>query len=213
MITTTFIHGSAFVDDPNAIGEGTQVWHFCHVMRGARVGRGCVLGQNVFVASGAIVGDRVRVQNNVSIYDGVEIEDDVFLGPSCVLTNVSNPRAEISRRGSFEQTKIRRGATVGANATLVCGVTIGRYALIGAGAVVTHDVPDYALILGVPGRRAGWVGRHGVRLVEDPSGEGEGHWRCPETGLRYREVEGQLSCRDRDEEAPLSGAGVRRLAT
>lgn len=194
-----FAHASAFVDEPCVIGEGTQIWHFCHVMSGARIGRGCVLGQNVFVAKSAVLGDRVRVQNNVSIYDGVEIEDDVFLGPSCVLTNVSTPRAEINRRGHFEETRIRKGATIGANATLVCGVTIGRHAFIGAGAVVTHDVADYALILGVPGRRAGWVGRHGVRLVP----ENEGEWRCPESGLRYREDEGMLRCMDVDEDAPL----------
>lgn len=201
MSDSTFIHASAIVDDPSVIGEGTKVWHFCHVMRGARVGSGCVLGQNVFVASGAVVGDRVRVQNNVSIYDGVEIEDDVFLGPSCVLTNVSNPRAEISKKGSFERTVIRRGATIGANATLVCGVTIGRYAMIGAGAVVTRDVPDYALVVGVPGRQAGWVGRHGVALVS----EGEGEWRCPESGYRYVEEGGGLRCGDVDEDAGLPG--------
>ncbi|MFT3775308.1 MAG: acyltransferase [Minicystis sp.] len=196
-----FAHASACVDEPATIGEGTQIWHFCHVMSGARIGRSCVLGQNVFVAAGAIVGDRVRVQNNVSIYDGVEIEDDVFLGPSCVLTNVSTPRAEIRRRDRFERTRIRRGATIGANATIVCGVTVGRHAFVGAGAVVTRDVADYALILGVPGRREGWVGRHGVRLE---LGEGEGDWRCPESGLRYREQDGSLRCIDVDEDAPLS---------
>ena len=194
-----FAHASAIVDEPATIGEGTQIWHFCHVMSGARIGARCVLGQNVFVAAGAIVGDRVRVQNNVSVYAGVEIEDDVFLGPSCVLTNVGNPRAEISRRGSFERTLIRRGATIGANATIVCGVTVGRHALIGAGAVVTHDVLDYALILGVPGRQAGWVGRHGQRLER----EGEGRYRCPESGLRYREERGALCCEEVDEDAPL----------
>jgi UDP-2-acetamido-3-amino-2,3-dideoxy-glucuronate N-acetyltransferase len=203
-----FAHASACIDDPAAVGEGTQVWHFCHVMRGARVGRGCVLGQNVFVAAGAIVGDRVRVQNNVSIYDGVAIEDDVFLGPSCVLTNVTRPRAEISRRGAFERTLIRRGATIGANATIVCGVTVGRYALVGAGAVVTHDVPDYALILGVPGRQAGWVGRHGERLEQ----EADGVWRCPESGLRYREEDGTLHCLDLPEDAPLPASDPRRRA-
>lgn len=197
-----FAHASACVDEPCTIGAGTQIWHFCHVMSGARIGRACVLGQNVFVAAGAIVGDRVRVQNNVSIYEGVEIEDDVFLGPSCVLTNVVNPRAEIRRRDQFAPTRIRRGATIGANATIVCGVTIGRHAFIGAGAVVTHDVADYALILGVPGRRAAWVGRHGVRLEHDAEA-GEGRWRCPESGLRYHEEREALRCLDLDEDAPV----------
>jgi UDP-2-acetamido-3-amino-2,3-dideoxy-glucuronate N-acetyltransferase len=194
-----FVHPTACVDAPTSVGEGTQIWHFTHVMSGARVGRGCVLGQNVFVAASAVLGDRVRVQNNVSIYDGVEIEDDVFLGPSCVLTNVSNPRAELRRRHAFERTRIRRGATIGANATLVCGVTVGRHAFVGAGAVVTRDVADYALILGVPGQRTDWVGRHGHRL--DP--EGDGLFRCPESGLRYREQDGALCCLDLDEDAPL----------
>jgi UDP-2-acetamido-3-amino-2,3-dideoxy-glucuronate N-acetyltransferase len=202
-----FAHATACVDEPCTIGERTQIWHFCHVMSGARIGRGCVLGQNVFVAASAVIGDRVRVQNNVSIYDGAEIEDDVFLGPSCVLTNVENPRAEINRRGSFDRTRIRRGATIGANATIVCGVTIGRHAFIGAGAVVTHDVADYALILGVPGRRVGWVGRHGIRLQDD----GQGAWRCPESGLRYREEGGVLRCMDVDEDAPLPGGRASEI--
>ena len=195
-------HPSACIDQPCEIGAGTRIWHFCHVMSGARIGRACVLGQNVFVAGGAILGDRVRVQNNVSIYDGVEIEDDVFLGPSCVLTNVANPRAEIRRHGRFEATHIRRGATIGANATLVCGVTVGRHAFVAAGAVVTHDVGDYALILGVPGRSAGWMGRHGERLAPDPSGA-PGAWICPVSGFRYREGAGGLRCMDLDEDAPL----------
>jgi UDP-2-acetamido-3-amino-2,3-dideoxy-glucuronate N-acetyltransferase len=161
-----------------------------------------VLGQNVFVAGGVVVGDRVRVQNNVSLYDGVEIEDDVFLGPSCVLTNVKSPRAGVSRRGRFEATRVRRGATIGANATIVCGVTVGRHAFVAAGAVVTGDVPDYALIMGVPGRRAGWMGRHGETLVADLSGEA-GVWRCPVSGFRYREEDGALRCLDLDADAAL----------
>jgi UDP-2-acetamido-3-amino-2,3-dideoxy-glucuronate N-acetyltransferase len=199
-----FVHPSACVDEPGAIGAGTRIWHFCHVMSGARIGRACVLGQNVFVASGAVLGDRVHVQNNVSIYDGVEIEDDVFLGPSCVLTNVGNPRAEI-RRERFETTRLRRGATVGANATIVCGVTVGRHAFIAAGAVVTRDVPDYARILGVPGRQRGWTGRHGETLVADATGASglTGAWVCPASGFRYREEEGALRCQDLDEDAPL----------
>jgi UDP-2-acetamido-3-amino-2,3-dideoxy-glucuronate N-acetyltransferase len=147
-----------------------------------------------------VVGDRVRVQNNVSLYDGVEIEDDVFLGPSCVLTNVKSPRAGV--RGRFETTRIRRGATLGANATVVCGVTIGLHAFVAAGAVVTGDVPDYALIMGVPGRRAGWMGRHGETLVPDPSGEA-GAWRCPASGFRYHEDDGALRCLDLDADAGL----------
>jgi UDP-2-acetamido-3-amino-2,3-dideoxy-glucuronate N-acetyltransferase len=197
-----FAHPSACIDAPCEIGEGTRIWHYCHVMAGARIGRGCVLGQNVFVAGGAVVGDRVRVQNNVSIYDGVEIEDDVFLGPSCVLTNVSNPRAGIRRRGLFEATRIRRGATIGANATVVCGVTVGRHAFVAAGAVVTHDVPDYDLIMGVPGRHAGWMGRHGERLSIDCSGPA-GAWVCPVSGFRYHEEDGSLRCLDLDADAPL----------
>lgn len=204
-----FAHPTACIDAGCIIGEGTQVWHFCHVMSGARVGRGVVLGQNVFVAASALVGDRARVQNNVSIYDGVVLEEDVFLGPSCVLTNVVNPRAEIRRRGEYQATRVRRGATIGANATIVCGVTIGRHAFIAAGAVVTHDVPDYALVMGVPSRRTAWMGRHGHRLEPDPA-NGEGAFRCPESGLRYREAGGALRCLDLDEDAPLPLDDARR---
>lgn len=156
------IHETACVDEPCSIGPGTVIWHFAHVMPGARIGARCMLGQGVFVASTAVLGDGVRVQNNVSIYDGVEIGDDVFLGPSCVLTNVKNPRA--GRAGTRAPTRIGRGATIGANATLVCGVTIGRYAFVGAGAVVTHDVPDYALVVGTPARVVGWVSEDGERV-------------------------------------------------
>jgi UDP-2-acetamido-3-amino-2,3-dideoxy-glucuronate N-acetyltransferase len=197
-----FAHATACIDEPSSIGEGTKIWHFCHVMSGARVGARCVLGQNVFVAAGAVLGDGVRVQNNVSIYAGTFIEDDVFLGPSCVLTNVTNPRAEIDRRAQFEATRIRRGATIGANATIVCGVTVGRYAFIGAGSVVTRDVPDYALVVGVPGRRTGWMSRHGHKLPEPGPG---GLMICPESGLRYELDEGRVRCLDLDEDAPLPG--------
>lgn len=197
-----FAHPTACIDEPCSIGEGTQIWHFCHVMAGARIGRGAVLGQNVFVAATAVIGDRVRIQNNVSIYDGTEIEDDVFLGPSAVLTNIENPRAQIRRRALFARTLLRRGATVGANATVVAGVTVGRYAFIGAGAVVTREVPDYALILGVPGRRAGFMSRHGHRL-SSAHGGAEGVFLCPESGYRYALEEGQMRCLDLDEEAPL----------
>jgi UDP-2-acetamido-3-amino-2,3-dideoxy-glucuronate N-acetyltransferase len=197
-----FAHPTACIDEPSSIGEGTQIWHFCHVMAGARIGRGAVLGQNVFVAATALIGDGVRIQNNVSVYDGTEIEDDVFLGPSAVLTNIENPRAQIRRRALFARTLLRRGATVGANATVVAGVTVGRYAFIGSGAVVTRDVPDYALILGVPGRRAGWMSRHGHRLVPARGGA-ETILLCPESGYRYELREGQMRCLDLDEEAPL----------
>jgi UDP-2-acetamido-3-amino-2,3-dideoxy-glucuronate N-acetyltransferase len=167
------------------------------------MGSRCVLGQNVNVAGGAVLGDNVKVQNNVSIYDGVTIEDDVFLGPSCVLTNVTNPRSQINRHALYEKTLIRRGATVGANATVVCGVTLGRYSFVAAGAVVTHDAPDYALMAGVPARRIGWMSRHGHRLVK---ADRSGVMVCPESGLRYKEVRpGALRCLDLDEETPLPG--------
>jgi UDP-2-acetamido-3-amino-2,3-dideoxy-glucuronate N-acetyltransferase len=197
-MTAPKIHRSACVDPPASIGEFTQIWHFCHVMSGARIGRHCSLGQNVFVAATVVVGDGCRIQNNVSLYDGVTLEDDVFLGPSCVLTNVENPRAQIRRRDLASPTLLRRGATVGANATILCGITLGRYCFIGAGAVVTSDVPDYALILGVPGKQDGWMSRHGHRL----SGEG-GLLICPESGYRYRFEGGALRCLDLDEEDPL----------
>lgn len=197
-----FVHESARVDEPCDIGEGTRIWHFCHVMAGARLGARCVLGQNVFVAQGAVVGSDVRVQNNVSIYSGTVIEDFVFLGPSCVLTNVTNPRAEINRRASFEPTRIRRGATIGANATVVCGVTVGRYAFVGAGSVITRDVPDYALMVGVPARRVGWMSRHGHKLP--PPGP-DGCLVCPGEGLRYSLREGRVRCLDLDEDASLPG--------
>jgi len=196
-----FKHASAYVDEPCRIGDGTKIWHFCHVMAGARIGERCVLGQNVFIATDVVLGNNVKVQNNVSVYTGTEIEDDVFLGPSCVLTNVVNPRSQVNRQSLYERTRLRRGSTVGANATIVCGVTIGRYAFLGAGAVVVRDVPDYALMLGVPSRRVGWMSRHAVRL---PAPGPDGVMVCPESGLRYREIHsGILRCLDLDEEAPL----------
>ncbi len=196
-----FVHKSAYVDEPVEIGEGTKVWHFAHVMSGAKIGKKCILGQNVLVANDVVIGNNVKVQNNVAVYTGTVVEDDVFLGPSCVLTNVTNPRSQVVRRGLYEKTLIRRGATVGANATIVCGIEIGRYAFIAAGAVIAKDVSDYALMVGVPAKQMGWMSRHGHRLGNPDS---EGVMTCPESGLRYKEVEpGVLRCLDLDEESPL----------
>ncbi len=198
---TVFAHETAVVDDGATIGEGTKIWHFCHIMPGAVIGRNCILGQNCNVDNGVVIGENVKVQNNVSIYTGVEIEDDVFLGPSCVLTNVTNPRSQVKRHSLYETTLLRRGATVGANATILCGVTIGRYAFVAAGAVVTRDVPDYALVLGNPARQKGWMSRHGHPL-KDP--DGGGVMTCPESGYRYRLNDaGELKCLDLSEDQPL----------
>lgn len=183
-----FAHPTAVLDEPCSIGEGTRIWHFAHVMAGARIGRRCTLGQGVYVASTVIIGDGCKVQNHVSLFDGVVLEDEVFLGPSCVFTNVKNPRAAIARRNEYQPTRVRHGATVGANATVVCGVTIGRFAMIGAGAVVTHDVPDHALVVGTAARQVGWVSERGLRLefAEDEA-------RCPESGERYTLRDGRLT--------------------
>lgn len=200
-----YVHPTAIIDEPCEIGAGTKIWHFCHVMAGARIGANCVLGQNVLVASNVIVGNGCKIQNNVSLYTGVELEDFVFCGPSCVFTNVINPRAEISRRAEFMRTLVRRGATIGANATIICGATIGRYAFIGAGAVVRGDVPDYALMLGVPARRRGWMSRHGYRLPEPDAG---GVMVCPGSGWRYRLVAPEtVRCEDVGEEEALKVDG------
>lgn len=159
------VHPSSFVDEGCEIGEGTTIWHFCHIMPRARIGRRCNLGQNVVVASDVVVGDNVKIQNNVSLYTGVVLEDDVFCGPSMVFTNVVNPRSHVPRRHEYQRTLVKKGASIGANATIVCGHTIGRYAFIGAGAVVTRDVPDFALIVGNPGRISGWMCACGVKLA------------------------------------------------
>lgn len=175
-----FVHPTSVVGEPAEIGEGTRIWHFCHIMAGARIGRNCVLGQNVFVASGAKMGDNIKVQNNVSIYDGVVLEDDVFCGPSVVFTNVFNPRSFISRRDKFRKTWVKKGATLGANATIVCGCTIGQYAFVGAGSVVTRDVPDYGLVYGNPARVMGWMCRCAEEIVFR-----SGRARCQACGRRY----------------------------
>lgn len=176
-----FKHPSAVVDDGAQIGEGSKVWHFTHVSAGARIGKDCVLGQNVYVAPMVVLGEGVRVQNNVSLYDGVSIDAHAFLGPSCVFTNVINPRSEIARKEEYQPTRVGKGATIGANATIVCGNTIGAYAFIGAGAVVTANIPAYALVLGVPARQVGWMCRCGVRLtIEHGAG-----W-CSVCGRGYR---------------------------
>jgi UDP-2-acetamido-3-amino-2,3-dideoxy-glucuronate N-acetyltransferase len=202
--TNYFVHPSSYVDIPCEIGDGTKIWHFCHVMPNAKIGKHCILGQNVLVSSDVEIGNNVKIQNNVALYTGAIVEDDVFLGPSCVLTNVVNPRSEIVRRHMYEKTIIRKGASIGANATIVCGSVIGRYAFIAAGAVVTKDVPDYALMMGVPARRAAWMSRHGYRLGE-PNSQGE--MVCPFSGLRYQESEANvLRCLDLDEAAPLPKA-------
>jgi UDP-2-acetamido-3-amino-2,3-dideoxy-glucuronate N-acetyltransferase len=200
--TTYFAHPSAYIDQPCTIGHGTKIWHFCHIMPHAVIGAGCNLGQNVMVASNVHIGANVKIQNNVSVYEGVEIEDDVFCGPSCVFTNVTNPRSQINRRGQYQRTLIRRGATLGANSTIVCGAAIGRYAFVGAGAVVRGNVPDYALMLGVPAVRKGWMSRHGHRLT---TRDDAGNWVCPESGWRYCEVEPELlRCLDWPEDQPLA---------
>ena len=197
-----FVHSSAIVDEGAVVGSGTSIWHFCHVSSKATIGKRCSFGQNCFVAPGVIVGNNVKVQNNVSLYTGTSVHDDVFLGPSCVLTNVSNPRSQVNRRAIYETTEIRRGASVGANATIVCGVTLGRYCFVAAGSVVTKDVQDYALIVGVPGRQKGWISRHGHPLELE---SGTGVMVCPESGLRYSVNDsGELKCLDVDEEDQLS---------
>ncbi|MFW5856715.1 MAG: acyltransferase [Planctomycetota bacterium] len=190
-VPDVFVHESSYVDEPCSVGEGTKIWHFCHVQAGAVIGRDCVLGQNVNVGGKAVLGDRVRVQNNVSIYDCVVLEDDTFCGPSMVFTNVINPRSHVSRKDEYMETRVGRGASIGANATVVCGNTIGPYAFVGAGSVVTKDIPAYALAYGNPARQHGWMCACGVRLPE-PGPERT----CTACGKGYTETDGALSPTD-----------------
>jgi len=187
-----FVHSSSYIDEGANIGAGTKIWHFSHVMKAARIGKNCSIGQNVFVASNTIIGDSVKVQNNVSIYEGVVLENDVFLGPSMVFTNVINPRSHVVRKDEYRKTLVKRGATIGANATIICGVTIGAYAFIGAGAVVSGNVPDYALVYGVPARLRGWICQCGIALEFDKSGA----VACESCGERYKK-DGQVVIREK----------------
>ncbi|MEO0581005.1 MAG: acyltransferase [Bacteroidota bacterium] len=180
-----FVHETAIVDDEVSIGEGSKIWHFCHVMSNVKMGKGCILGQNVFVAGDVTLGNNVKVQNNVSIYSGVTCADDVFLGPSMVFTNVRNPRSAVVRRGQYDPTYLEQGVSIGANATIVCGITMGKYCFVGAGAVVTKDVPPYALLVGNPARQVGWMSEYGHRLEFDK----EGMATCPESGQTYQRTE------------------------
>jgi len=182
-MTTHDQHPSAIVDAGARIGAGTRIWHWVHVCGGAQIGRDCSLGQNVFIADDVVIGNNVKIQNNVSVYDAVRLEDDVFCGPSMVFTNVYNPRAAVARKSEYRPTLVKQGASLGANCTIVCGVTIGQYAFVGAGAVVNRDVPDFALMVGVPARRTGWISRHGEKLALPVKGSGAA--TCPQTGERY----------------------------
>jgi UDP-2-acetamido-3-amino-2,3-dideoxy-glucuronate N-acetyltransferase len=181
---TTFVHPTAIVDDGARIGDDTRIWHWVHVSGGASIGRKCSLGQNVYVGNRVVIGNGVKIQNNVSVYDNVTIEDDVFCGPSMVFTNVYNPRSAVERKSEYRDTVVRRGATLGANCTIICGVTISEFAFVGAGTVVNSDVPAFALVVGVPGRQIGWMSRHGERLALPLTGDGSA--TCPHTGDRYR---------------------------
>ena len=195
--SNVFIHESCYVDEPCTIGSGTKIWHFCHIMKECVIGERCNIGQNVFVASGVRIGSNVKIQNNVSIYTGVILEEDVFCGPSMVFTNVINPRSAVIRRDEYKETLVKRGASIGANATVVCGNTIGKYAFIGAGAVITKDVPDYALVVGSPGRISGWMCECGIRLHNDSS-----TLKCPECSRKYI-VEKGTCCEIEPRQTPL----------
>ena len=205
-----FAHESAYIDQPCEIGEGTKIWHFSHVMRDAVIGKDCNLGQNVMIATGVQIGNNVKIQNNVSVYTGTVLEDEVFLGPCCVVTNVTNPRSQISRHSLYEKKVIRRGATVSANATIVRGTTLGRYCFIAAGAVVTTDVPDYALMVGVPARQKGWMSRHGHRLSNP---DRDGIMTCPESSYRYQFCESRESGTGESLEASQSSSSEAQGST
>ncbi|GAB6162906.1 acyltransferase [Desulfothermus naphthae] len=183
-----FVHPSSYIDKNVSIGDGTKIWHFCHILPNTTIGENCSFGQNCVVGPNVKIGNRVKVQNNVSIYEGVEIEDDVFLGPSCVFTNVINPRAFINRRSEFKKTLLKKGCTIGANATIICGITIGQYALIGAGAVVNKNVPAFALMVGIPAKRIGWVDKGGNRMEFDEEGIAIDSY----DGTKYTIVDGQV---------------------
>lgn len=187
--TVFFAHPTAVIDEGCEIGKGTKIWHFSHIMTRCRIGENCNIGQNVVVSPEVVLGKNVKVQNNVSIYTGVQCEDDVFLGPSMVFTNVINPRSAVNRKSEYAQTVVKKGASIGANATIVCGHDIGRYAFIGAGAVVTKDVPDYALVIGNPARQTGWMSEYGHKLKFDSTGLAT----CPESGEQYKLIEGKVS--------------------
>ena len=197
--TSLKIHPSAVVDEGAVIGKGTSIWHFVHICSRAVIGENCTLGQNVLVSDNSTLGNNVKVQNNVAIYGGVAVEDDVFLGPSCVLTNITNPRSQVCRKSIYEKTLIKRGATIGANATIVCGITLGRYCFVGAGAVVTKNIPDYGLVLGNSGKISGYMSRHGHKLTFNESGSAT----CPESKLVYKKTEDQVHCLNLDEDDPL----------
>ncbi|HPV44402.1 MAG TPA: acyltransferase [Methylotenera sp.] len=188
---TVTVHPTAIVDDGAQIGEGSRIWHWAHVCSGAQIGNDCSLGQNVFVGNKVTIGNNVKIQNNVSVYDNVTLEDDVFCGPSMVFTNVYNPRSAVSRKDEYRNTHVKRGATLGANCTIVCGITIGEYAFVGAGALINRDIPAYALMVGVPAKQIGWMSRHGAKLDLPLKGDAEAN--CPETGERYKLTAGNCT--------------------
>jgi|TARA_B110000263_G_scaffold247840_1_gene261492 UDP-2-acetamido-3-amino-2,3-dideoxy-glucuronate N-acetyltransferase len=191
-----FLHETSYVDEKCVIGDDTKIWHFSHIMNGSNIGKKCTIGQNVFIGDGVIIGDSVKIQNNVSVFSGVQLEDYVFCGPSVVFTNVINPRSEINRKSDYKPTLVKRGATIGANATIVCGTTIGKFAFVAAGAVVSKDVPDYALVMGVPSEQKGWMSRHGYKL---PDPDENGLLVCPGSNFKYMIHSNGLKCVDLDE--------------